>query len=203
MARLPHPILPVYLLKDDFTPTATASAAPSSTSSTTAATSTTSAPYLLGHVYNEVAKDPNNRIAGYFLNGSYYEDTAVLYVASFANELFGNENTNPLTFQNTTQTFFNAGRAANKTKLVIDLSGNGGGNTILPNDLFSRLFPTIESYVGGRVRVGDAADIYGKMIAAVPDDVLLPNTSDNETVIGIKSAINRAPWNYRSSLDSG
>ncbi|KAG4029615.1 hypothetical protein MFRU_015g01520 [Monilinia fructicola] len=187
----------------DFTPTATASAAPSSTSSTTAATSTTSAPYLLGHVYNEVVKDPNNQVAGYFLNGSYYEDTAVLYVASFANELFGNENTNPLTFQNTTQTFFNAGRAANKTKLVIDLSGNGGGNTILPNDLFRRLFPTIESYGGGRVRVGDAADIYGKTIAAVPDDVLLPNTSDNETVIGIKSVINRAPWNYRSSLDSG
>lgn len=82
-----------------------------------------------------MVKDPNNQVAGYFLNGSYYEDTAVLYVASFANELFGNENTNPLTFQNTTQTFFNAGRAANKTKLVIDLSGNGGGNTILPNDL--------------------------------------------------------------------
>ncbi|KAB8288822.1 hypothetical protein EYC80_010724 [Monilinia laxa] len=128
-------IILCFEISANILPQATAFAAPSSTSSSIAATSTTSSPYLQGHVYNAVAKDPNNQVAGYFLNESDYEDTAVLQVASIANELFGNESTNPLTFQNTTQKFFNAARSASKIKLVIDLSGNGGGNAILPNDL--------------------------------------------------------------------
>lgn len=97
---------------------------------------------MFGHPETPIFKDPNNAVAGYFLNGTQYNDTAVLYVASFANENYFDPLTYAATFANTTQDFFAAVKAANKTKLVIDLSGNGGGNTLLPNDLVS-LHPSL------------------------------------------------------------
>lgn len=90
---------------------------------------------MLGHPETPIVKDSNNAVAGYFLNGTQYNDTAVLYVASFDNENFNDPLEYAFTFVNTTRDFFAAVKAANKTKLVIDLSGNGGGNTLLPNDL--------------------------------------------------------------------
>jgi hypothetical protein len=102
---------------------------------------------MLGHPETPIFKDSNNAVAGYFLNGTDYNDTAVLYVASFDNENYNDPTTAPFTFVNTTRDFLAAAKAAKKTKLVIDLSGNGGGNTLLPNDLFQRLFPHVS--VGG------------------------------------------------------
>jgi hypothetical protein len=121
------------------TSTATnATATPSSTPSTTTPTGTT-APTLLGYPYVAVAKDPNNQVAGYFLNGTGYDDIAVLRVASFSNETAAASDA-ASSFVNTTRDFFAAAAASNKTKLIIDASGNRGGNTILPNDLVS-IFP--------------------------------------------------------------
>ena len=115
------------------TSSSNASSTPSATPSATAPTGTT-APTLLGYPYTAVAKDPNNQIAGYFLNGTL-DDTAVLRIASFANETVPQDAA--YSFVNTTEKFFAAVAAANKTKLIIDVSGNGGGNTILPNDVVS------------------------------------------------------------------
>jgi C-terminal processing protease CtpA/Prc len=81
-------------------------------------------------------KTPNNQVAGYFLNGTGLDDVAVLRITSFANET-ADQATAPLTFVNTTLDFFAAAAAANKTKLILDVLGNGGGNTILPNDVVS------------------------------------------------------------------
>jgi hypothetical protein len=113
-----------------------ATTTPSSTPSATTPTGTT-APTLLGYPYDAVAKDPNNQVAGYFLNGTGYDDIAILRVASFSNETAGRDA--PSSFVNTTRDFFEAVAASNKTKLIIDASGNPGGNTILPNDLVSDL----------------------------------------------------------------
>jgi hypothetical protein len=54
-----------------------ATSTPSSTPSATTPTGTT-APTLLGYPYGAVAKDPNNQVAGYFLNGTEYDGIAVL-----------------------------------------------------------------------------------------------------------------------------
>jgi hypothetical protein len=118
--------------------TATSSASPSSTQTLPSPLAT-----MFGHPYPPVFKDLNDAVAGYFLNGSDYQDTAVLYVASFANDNFANKTTIAPTFVNTTRDFLAAAVAANKTKLVIDMSGNGGGNTLLPNDLVSSFVPTL------------------------------------------------------------
>lgn len=72
------------------------------------------------------------------MNVTGYEDTAILRIGTFSNETaaqadFDTEDS----FVNTTRDFFAAVRADKKTKLIIDVSGNGGGNTILPNDVVS------------------------------------------------------------------
>lgn len=116
-------------------PLSNATSTPSPTPISAMATGTT-APTLLGYSYSAVAKDPNNQVAGYFLNGTGFDDTAILRIASFANET-ADPTSAASTFVNTTRDFFAAVRSANKTKLIIDVSGNGGGNTILPVDVVS------------------------------------------------------------------
>lgn len=53
----------------------------------------------------------------------------------------------------------------NKTKLIIDLSANGGGNILQAYDLFIQLFTHIKPYVGGRYRVHEAFDLIGREIS--------------------------------------
>lgn len=80
--------------------------------------------------------DPYQQVAGYFLNGSDHQDTAVLCIAGFENLVAStNSSAEASSFQNTTRDFFAAVKSANKTKLIIDLSGNGGGNILLPFDV--------------------------------------------------------------------
>lgn len=126
------------------TTTASASsiATASATSSAAASATATATTYPDLFPYTPVARDPNNQVAGYFLNGSDYADTAVLWISSFAQESaqYADPDTITSSFQNTTREFFAALRAApSRTKLIIDLSGNGGGNTLLPDDTVSVL----------------------------------------------------------------
>lgn len=99
----------------------------------------TSTPTLLGYPFLPVNKDPSNQVAGYFLNGTGLDDVAILRITSFANET-ADPDLRTATFVNTTRDFLAAATAANKKKLIIDVSGNGGGNTILPNDVVSITF---------------------------------------------------------------
>ncbi|CZR62937.1 uncharacterized protein PAC_12834 [Phialocephala subalpina] len=204
---------------DDFTkafcilpaqPSPTTSSASSSTatatSSSAATASATETTYPDLFPYTPVVRDPNNQVAGYFLNGSDYEDTAVLWVSSFAQEdpRFADPETITISFQNATRDFFAALRdAPSRTKLIIDLSGNGGGNTLLPDDLFKRLFPDIEPYGASRIRVPVAADIIGQTIAAVPDSLVVPTAeeiADPSTVSAQKIALYTSFFNYRQQL---
>jgi hypothetical protein len=95
-------------------------------------------------------------VAGYFLNGTGYEDVAVLKIISFANPsssgetLFNNE------FQATVKTFLSRCQTDKKTKLIIDLRENGGGNTNLLLDAFMQLFPSLDPFSGQRYRASDA-----------------------------------------------
>ncbi|KAG0650397.1 Peptidase S41 family ustP [Hyphodiscus hymeniophilus] len=183
-------------------PTSSATVTPNPTSAVPSTTASTvpNQPTILGHPETPVVKDLNNAVAGYFLNGTEYNDTAVLFVASFESQGDGNPADFAATFSNATQDFFAAVKAANKTKLVIDLSGNLGGNTLLPNDLFRRLFPTIEPYGGARYRIPTAANIFGQSFGALPQASVDPLSTDNATAAALKLGFEIAPWNYRSSL---
>ncbi|KAL5321522.1 hypothetical protein ACEPPN_009481 [Leptodophora sp. 'Broadleaf-Isolate-01'] len=91
----------------------------------------------------------DQQVSGYFLNGTGYEDVAVLSMLSFSPSY-------PVEFQSVIQTLISDAKAAGKTKLVIDLSSNGGGNILTGYDAFRQLFPHIVQDGFSRLREHDA-----------------------------------------------
>lgn len=75
-------------------------------------------------------------VSGYYLNGTGFEDVAVISLLAFESESI-------VEFQTVAQDFFAAAKRDGKTKLVIDLSANGGGYILQGYDLFRQLFPSI------------------------------------------------------------
>lgn len=83
----------------------------------------------------------DQQVSGYFLDDDpAYEDVAVLSMVSF-------EPNFPVEFQSVIQTLISDAKAAGKTKLVIDLSSNGGGIILTGYDAFRQLFPQIVSKI--------------------------------------------------------
>ena len=76
--------------------------------------------------------DTAGTIAGYFLSGSY-SDTAVLSIFSFA------DTSSPQEAQQVLSDFLEASRNASKTKLIIDVSSNVGGNVYLAFDYLKQV----------------------------------------------------------------
>lgn len=75
-------------------------------------------------------------VSGYYLNGTGYEDVAVMSLLAFESEDF-------VEFQQIEQKFLADAVRDGKTKLVIDISANGGGYILQGYDLFRQLFPNI------------------------------------------------------------
>ncbi|PVH76795.1 hypothetical protein DL98DRAFT_357750, partial [Cadophora sp. DSE1049] len=151
--------------------------------------------------YAAVVRDPSNQVAGYFINGTAYKQTGVLWVGAFSPSGRIDPLVAALSFQETVAKFFDAMLAANKTKLIIDMSGNRGGNTLLPTDLFKRLFPHIEAYGASRIRVPVAGDIFGQTLAAIPDELIDPTQEEIETLeFGDKGKLFTSVFQYRSHM---
>lgn len=76
-------------------------------------------------------------IAGYFLDGDY-DDTAVLSISSFAGSA---ENGMPhfTEFSGLIEDFLARSKKEKKSKLVIDVTGNGGGSVFLGYDAFKQV----------------------------------------------------------------
>lgn len=95
-------------------------------------------------------------VSGYYLNGTGYSDVAVISLLAFESESFSE-------FQAVAQKFFADAVRDGKTKLVVDLSANGGGYILQGYDLFRQLFPNIvqDGYTrwGKRYFLGNLADI--------------------------------------------
>ena len=71
-------------------------------------------------------QDPFEVIAGYYLDGSGYEDVAILWVAQFLS-VFSQSGDQLETVQNVTRDFLADAVAAGKKRLIVDVSGNLGG----------------------------------------------------------------------------
>ncbi|EPE30025.1 ClpP/crotonase [Glarea lozoyensis ATCC 20868] len=133
---------------------------------------------------------PDLSIGGYYLNGTGFEDVAVLTSLSFEPDL-------PSDFQHLAETFFAEAKAAGKTKLVIDLSVNGGGYILQGYDLFRQLFPSIDQFGASRLRESEtfieAARAYSDAVGGDFD----PNTSPDADLINIYETF----LNYRYDLN--
>jgi len=115
------------------------STVPSSSSAAPTMTVTTTTATLPAPGYpTPVIREMNNLNSGYFLEGEGYDDVAVLSVPSFVGL-----GTDELDFQQVNTYLINQAVAAGKTKLIIDVSANGGGTILQGYDLFKQLFPSI------------------------------------------------------------
>lgn len=115
---------------------------------------------------DSVVEDASGTVAGYFLNGQGYQDVAVLKIISFSNPSSSGETLFNNGFQATIKDFLRQCESQKKSKLIIDLRENGGGNTNLLLDAFMQLFPELDPFSGQRYR---ASDPWLKIGAAVDE----------------------------------
>lgn len=133
----------------------------SSSAPTSSATTSTSTPSIPAPGYpTPLVRSGGNANSGYFLSGEDYNDIAVLSVASFVGG-----NTDQENFQAVNTYLIDQAVAHNKTKLIIDVSANGGGTILQGYDLFTQLFPQILPYGANRFRAHEAFDLIGQEIS--------------------------------------
>lgn len=123
-----------------------------------------------------VAKHSMNSVAGYFPEGTDYEDVAVLSVLSFlpigfdfnkASNFDLGEFVNEAT--DVIADFANAAKEQGRDKLILDLSSNGGGSVVLAQQIYHLLFPDSTHSGFGRWR---ATGALGAMAAADYDTLV-------------------------------
>jgi len=117
-----------------------------------------------------VAEASSGVVAGYFLNGQGYQDVAVLKIISFSNPSASGETNFNNDFQATIKEFLAQCQSQSKTKLIIDLRENGGGNTNLLLDAFMQLFPQLEPFSGQRYRAHGAWLKIGEAVNEIRGD---------------------------------
>ncbi|POS72461.1 hypothetical protein DHEL01_v209148 [Diaporthe helianthi] len=111
--------------------------------------------------------------AGYFLPDS---DVAVLALLTYGSYI-------PAEFQLAVQTLIEDAKAAGKTKLIVDVSANGGGLIFQGHDTFRQLFPQIQEDGFNRFRSNELLQISGKQFSAAIPPGFNPETTDNDTLI--------------------
>ncbi|KAH7314246.1 peptidase S41 family protein [Rhexocercosporidium sp. MPI-PUGE-AT-0058] len=115
-------------------------------------------PTISGYPLPIVRDSGANTTSGYFLNGTGYENVAVLAVSGFSPPPEGNvEALEYITnFQSTVESFLAQSKAAGKTRLVIDLQANGGGFVVAGYELFAQLYPTVRRFQANNLRLADS-----------------------------------------------
>ena len=148
-----------------FTPT------PSTPNASASATATPN-PLKVPSVYPEPhIRDVYNRILGFFPKSEGLQDTAVLAIPSFDTGKLGGRAL-PLSesrkFDLIAQQFILNATAQGKNKMIIDLSGNGGGTVNTGLNLFRLFFPQEEVYSATRFRAHDSTNLIGKVFDEAP-----------------------------------
>lgn len=129
-------------------------------------------------------------VSGYYLDGEGFEDVAVISLLAFESE-------SPVEFQTIAQDFFAEAKAAGKTKLVVDLSANGGGYILQGYDLFRQLFPDIIQEDYTRLRENAQLLAIARVLSdAIPDNYD-PNTASPEIIEDFETVFD---WRYDYNL---
>ncbi|KAF2817400.1 uncharacterized protein BDZ99DRAFT_405035 [Mytilinidion resinicola] len=141
-----------------------------------------------------VIAGPSNIINGYYIDSPDYSSIAVLSVPNFVGDIDDN-----VAFQATSRNFIAQALADNKTKLIIDLSANGGGSVLQAYDLFKQLFPrpAYLPYGATRWRAHEAADLIGQSFSAAASQ--FPRVLD--TIQFYVQEMQSTYFDYESDLD--
>ena len=165
---------------------------PTTTSTTTTSPSATPTP-APGYP-PPVLRQENNLIGGYYLGAAGYEDIAVLSVPSFVGLATAEES-----FQQVATDFITAAVAAGKTKLIIDVSANGGGTILQGYSLFKNLFPSLDPYGATRFRAQEALNLIGEVVSDVAGPAYPWNYSDPANFV--LNDFLGSPFDYRADVD--
>ena len=167
--------------------TSTSTSSATSASATSTSTSTTAIP-APGYP-TPIIQGSGNANAGFFLDGEGYDDVAVLAVKSFVGGAGSQEN-----FQAVNTYLIDRAVAEGKTKLIIDVSANGGGTILQGYDLFTQLFPQILPYGANRFRAHEAFDLIGQEVSDFSGEFDRSSPDLNDTVTDVLSST----FNYRT-----
>ncbi|KAF4462281.1 peptidase s41 family [Fusarium albosuccineum] len=142
-----------------------------------------------------VAKHSKNSVAGYFLQGDEYDDTAVLSILSFIPVGLASTQLGDLNFtdfilegEEVMVEFIKQAKKACRDKLIIDLSANGGGSVILAQSIYRLLFPAGEFSSYDRYRANaalgaaSAADYDVLVQVLITKSKELPVNSEDEPI---------------------
>jgi hypothetical protein len=189
----PIPNLTVDLVNN---PTSEPGQTPTPTGTTTTSSSTppataTPAPPPPGYP-QPVFRSVENLNGGYYLNEAGYQDVAVLNIASFVGD--GAEE---IDFQNVNTNFLKQAKADGKTKLIVDLSANGGGTILQGYDIFKQLFPDMQPYGASRFRAHEAAQTVGNVFSAAAAPFPRSLNLSNDNVINVIAS----PFNFRQDMN--
>ena len=138
-----------------------------------------------------VVRQKSNLNSGYFLEGEGYDDIAVLSLPSFVGTTY-----NELSFQAANANVITEAVSRGKTKLIIDVSANGGGTILQGYDLFKQLFPQILPFGASRFRAHEALDLISQEVSYYSGLVPRSITANESVVSWVSSA-----WNYRTDTD--
>lgn len=123
-------------------------------------------------------------VAGYFLEGEEYKDTAVLSILSFLpigltpTELANLNYTDfILEGRRVVVDFFKACQEDGRDKLIVDVSANGGGSVFLANELYRLLFPKGQFSALDRYRANEALRVSSEADYDALVNVLITQTS--------------------------
>ena len=175
--------------------------APSSTTSSSSSSSATAAPTSTSipapGYPSPVIRQDENLIGGYYLDTPGYENVAVLSVPSFVGDFSAEQS-----FQDIGLQFLNQSKADGKTKLIIDVSANGGGTILQGYNLFTELFPDLIPYGATRFRAHEGLDLVGQVVSAAaaeasptyPWDIFDPANYVLNDFLG-------TPFDYRADTD--
>ena len=151
---------------------------------------TTAVGYPTPHIISS-----DQQISGYFFDEPEYKDVTVLSMLSFAPDF-------PVEFQSVIERFIVEARAAGKTRMIVDLSANGGGFIFQAYDAFRQFFPHIIQTGYSRFREHEAFNLICTIISnwavnfgRTKDPVLI---NLYETFANWRFDLNVAGQNFRS-----
>ncbi|EFQ31292.1 peptidase S41 family protein [Colletotrichum graminicola] len=141
-------------------------------------------PTIEGFPFPIVRDSGANTTSGYFLNGTGYDDVAVLSVLSFASpDPSAIDAIEYLTnFQSTVAEFLAKSKEAGKKRLVIDVAANGGGFVIAGYELFAQLFPEVDRFQANNMRLAEGLVSLARLTDGIPAN-FTPTSADERDAI--------------------
>ncbi|KAE9367178.1 hypothetical protein N431DRAFT_548773 [Stipitochalara longipes BDJ] len=138
------------------------------------------APTIQGYPFPIVRDSGANTTSGYFLNGTGYDNVAVLSILAFspagnigAVEYLSN-------FQSTVSSFLSQSKASGKTRLVVDVSANGGGFVLAGFELFAQ---------ADNLRLADSLVKISRITDSIPNNFTATTTAKNALLALSNSAL--------------